>query len=313
MACLLIDALPYVRLAIHRIVSSYVMVGAGSGTQKTLYNLRFGNVTTAKRHTDGQDGQGSAAKRARTGEHAATPDGQQAGQGEGEQPFVGQGTTTDPTELRPVTKTAFLQAYRVEGVDDVYYQPDWIPATLAHQWRRELDGLLQWYRPTLKVYGREIRQSRSIAAFSTAPGLALKYSGHQVTMHSPFPPLLERIAARLATEDCLGVGVKFNHAMLNRYDDGSVYIGKHSDNAENKVIVTVSLGAERAWVMEEKGRGLGDKKGHRGQKKKHKWTLANGSLLVMQGDVQRCYTHEIPKQATVKQPRISITFRQLVY
>lgn len=27
----------------------------------------------------------------------------------------------------------------------------------------------------------------------------------------------------------------FNHVMLNRYDDGSVYIGKHRDNKENKV------------------------------------------------------------------------------
>jgi hypothetical protein len=51
-------------------------------------------------------------------------------------------------------------------------------------------------------------------------------SGHPVEMHSPFPPLLADIAAQLATPECLGADVHFNHAMLNRYEDGSVYIGK---------------------------------------------------------------------------------------
>ena len=38
--------------------------------------------------------------------------------------------------------------------------------------------------------------------------------------------------------------------------------------------------------------------------RKHRWTLANGSLLVMQGSVQRLYTHEIPREAKVKTSRI---------
>lgn len=214
----------------------------------------------------------------------------------------GKGTTTDAEQLHPVTNEAFLSRYAVKGLEDVYYDPGWVSAALADEWHMELDKLLEWYRPTLKVYGREIKQSRAIAAFSTAPGLKLKYSGHDVDMHHPFPPLLEEIAARLCSDDCLGSDVRFNHAMLNRYGDGSVYIGKHSDNKENKVIVTVSLGAERSWIMEEKE-----------SKKKHRWTLANGSVLLMQGNVQRAYTHEIPKEPKVNASRISITFRQLVY
>lgn len=46
---------------------------------------------------------------------------------------------------------------------------------------------------------------------------------------------------------------------------------------------------------------------------KLKWTLENGSLLVMQGDTQLNWKHEIPKEPTVKDGRISLTFRQLVY
>ncbi len=95
--------------------------------------------------------------------------------------------------------------------------------------------------------------------------------------------------------------------MLNRYDDGSIYIGKHSDNIENKVIVTVSLGADRSWIMERKApRGQRAKEAaQEGEDKiKKRWTLAGGSLLVMQGQTQKYYTHEIPKELKVKGPRI---------
>ena len=73
----------------------------------------------------------------------------------------------------------------------------------------------------LKMYGRSFPQSRSIAAYSTTPNATLKYSGSEITMRYPFPPVLE--AMRELLEGSLGV--KFNHCMLNRYDDGSVYIG----------------------------------------------------------------------------------------
>lgn len=43
------------------------------------------------------------------------------------------------------------------------------------------------------------------------------------------------------------------------------------------------------------------------------WTLENGSLLVMQGDVQKEWYHEVPKEGRIKEGRISVTFRQLVY
>lgn len=46
---------------------------------------------------------------------------------------------------------------------------------------------------------------------------------------------------------------------------------------------------------------------------KKKWSLANGSLVVQQGRTQDFYKHEIPKELRVKEGRISLTFRQLVW
>jgi hypothetical protein len=40
-------------------------------------------------------------------------------------------------------------------------------------------------------------------------------------MNYPFPEILEKMKNLLEAE----LGVKFNHVMLNRYDNGEVYIG----------------------------------------------------------------------------------------
>lgn len=72
-------------------------------------------------------------------------------------------TTTDSSKLLQVTREAFLDQYRVEGLKDIYYQEDWIDAKTAHRWHNELKAMPQWYRPKLKVYGKEIQQSRAIA------------------------------------------------------------------------------------------------------------------------------------------------------
>lgn len=74
--------------------------------------------------------------------------------------------------------------------------------------------------PNLTIYGRTFPQSREIAAYATTQ-LRVRYSGADITVHSPFPPEVE--AMRLRVQDVLGV--EFNHALLNRYADGSVYIG----------------------------------------------------------------------------------------
>jgi alkylated DNA repair dioxygenase AlkB len=73
----------------------------------------------------------------------------------------------------------------------------------------------------LKLYGRTFPQSRQIAAYGTEPDMALNYSGSEITIHHPYPPVLARMQERL--EELLGV--RFNHCMLNRYDDGGVMIG----------------------------------------------------------------------------------------
>ena len=98
------------------------------------------------------------------------------------------------------------------------------------------------YKPTLKIYGKEVIQSRSVAVYAIEKERAqMKYSNHDAKVSFPFPDVISTIAQKLKVI----IKVDFTHCMVNYYQDGSVYIGKHNDNYNNQVIATVSLGAER--------------------------------------------------------------------
>ncbi|WWC70391.1 uncharacterized protein I206_104341 [Kwoniella pini CBS 10737] len=201
----------------------------------------------------------------------------------------------DPTdEFQQITLPSFVNQWRVQDMGyggDVYYQPEFIQPAEAQRWYDELLNL-DTYQPMLKLYGREFPQSRHIAAYSTTPNATLSYSGSTINMNYPFPPILDKIRERLERD----LSVRFNHCMLNRYDDGSVYIGKHSDNLNNLVIASVSLGAERKFIMSPRVPGKSGKNagGQTPQdiemqlkgRKNISWKLGNGSLVIMQGRTQ---------------------------
>ncbi|KAK4697857.1 hypothetical protein P7C70_g8152, partial [Phenoliferia sp. Uapishka_3] len=217
-----------------------------------------------------------------------------------------------PTEESRQVNT--LGAYRIPLADaDVFYVDGFAAPDVANGWFEELKEIEGWYQPTLKMYGKEILQSRKIAAFATDPELVVKYSGQIVQMQYEYPKVLRDIQSRV--EKLLGV--TFNHCMLNLYENGTVYIGNHRDNRENRVIASLSLGAKRTFVMtHDSPPSLKTKTGlpsEDGLLYKKRWELANGSLVVMQGATQQKWKHEIPKEPKLKDGRISLTFRQLVF
>lgn len=131
-----------------------------------------------------------------------------------------------PTDFLQVTSPTFLESTKTP-IEGVHYLPRFIPPSLAREWYDSLLALPQWYRPTLKLYGREITQSRAIIAFSKVPNLKLKYSGTEVVMHD-WPEVLRSMERQCRR--CCGEEVRFNHAMLNYYPSGDTHIGRHSDN-----------------------------------------------------------------------------------
>jgi len=144
-------------------------------------------------------------------------------------------------------------------------------------------------------------QTKPFYSYSNDMEMKIRYSGHTVQIHNSYPDVLRIIQERIEKF----LGETFNHIMLNRYQSGEEYIGRHRDTKQNKVIASLSLGAERTFIFTP-----GKKAVEQGAISK-KLILQNGSLLIMQGDTQKYWKHEIPKEPKVKEGRISLTFRQI--
>lgn len=208
----------------------------------------------------------------------------------------------DPNPIFKQVTDPSLDIYKLNLPDaNCYYIPNLFPSSSSTLWYTDLLNLPTWYRPTLKVYGKSVLQSRSIAAYASDPSLTVIYSGTNVILHTIYPPVITSIQSLVEAK----LGVQFNHVMLNKYESGDVYIGLHADNLENRVIATVSIGAERMFVMRHRT--------NKGEEGTWRDRLGNGSLFVMQGDTQRFWKHEIPRETKIKEGRISLTFRQLVF
>ena len=99
-------------------------------------------------------------------------------------------------------------------------------------------------------------------------------------------------------------GCRFNSLLLNRYRDGNDSIGMHADDepelGENPTVATLSLGAERTFVLR-----------HAAAKETVKVRLPHGSLLVMAGTTQTHWRHGVPKTAEAVGERVSLTFRRI--
>ena len=85
--------------------------------------------------------------------------------------------------------------------------------------------------------------------------------------------------------------------------DGNDYIGAHSDDEsglDSVGVVSISYGTERIFRIRDKINKnilFEDNTTHCG-------------ILHMGGNFQNLYTHEIPMQKRIKEPRISFTFRK---
>jgi alkylated DNA repair dioxygenase AlkB len=179
------------------------------------------------------------------------------------------------------------------------HEPAWLPREEADSLLASLRNELGWEQRAIVLFGRSVLQPRLIA---WAGEIGYRYSG-QTLEPRPFTPalagLLERVRER--------TGVPFNHVLGNRYRDGRDAIGFHADDeaelGDDPLVATVSLGAVRRFVL--KPRRKADGSGCA-------LAFPHGSLVVMGGPCQRHYVHGVPRQATVRDERISLTFRRIL-
>lgn len=161
---------------------------------------------------------------------------------------------------------------------------------------RLLTSEIPWQRQTIRMFGREVLQPRLIAWMGD-PGRNYCYSGN---VHEPIAWTAPVLELRDLSEK--HAGVAYNSVLLNLYRDGSDGIAWHSDDepelGPHPTIASVSLGAERRFDLRHKATG-----------ETIKAFLPHGSVLIMTGDTQREWAHQIPKSRNVRSPRINLTFR----
>ena len=147
--------------------------------------------------------------------------------------------------------------------------------------------------------GRPGRRFPRLTAWYASPGLTYSYSGitHQAV---PWDPELLAVKARAEAT----AGTTWNSLLLNLYRDGRDSIGFHADNepelGTNPVIGSISLGAERRFVLKHPASG-----------EIREYLLPHGSLLVMGGASQHHWRHGVPKTRKPVGPRINLTFRHI--
>jgi len=94
----------------------------------------------------------------------------------------------------------------------------------------------------------------------------------------------------------------YNAVLCNLYRDGNDSVGLHADAEPEMgpVIASISLGAGRLFGLKRENGSIAFSE-----------RLLHGSLLVMAGDTQKLFKHEVPKERGVTQPRVNLTFRRI--
>jgi len=182
---------------------------------------------------------------------------------------------------------------------ELVYIPNFFTTAEADRYFKILMTTIAWQQDNINVFGKTYAQPRLTALYAANQQ---PYSYSNIIMHpKPFTPELLEIQARVARE----LAHPFTSVLLNLYRDGADSNGWHADNekelGQNPTIASLSFGAERPFHF--KHREL--------KEERHKLILEHGSLLVMRGEMQKHWLHQIAKTTKVIGSRINLTFRTL--
>ena len=165
----------------------------------------------------------------------------------------------------------------------VEYAPGWVGGSDALFER--IVATRKWAQRTRRMYDGRVMEPRLTAPWNLNSGVALD------------PPVLEQMRACLSAR----YGVAFDSIGFNLYRDGQDSVAWHGDKIhaeiEDPIVVLVSLGEPRKFLLRPKGGG-----------RSIPFQLGRGDLLVTLGKAQREWEHCVPKVARAG-PRISLAFR----
>src|SRR5947209_4049343 len=140
------------------------------------------------------------------------------------------------------------------------------------------------------------------------PGTNYRYSRRE---YKPLAWLPELLSLKTRVEEATpGVAYSssglprlgYNAVLCNLYRNGNDSVGLHADAEPEMgpVIASLSLGAKRLFRLKAQNGAVAFAE-----------RLPHGSLLIMAGQTQKNFKHEVPKEPDVIRPRINLTFRRI--
>lgn len=158
---------------------------------------------------------------------------------------------------------------------------------------------IQWKNDEAIIYGKHITTKRKVAWYGDG-NYAYTYS--KTTKHAL--QWTEELLALKSTVEKL-TDTSYNSCLLNLYHNGDEGMSWHSDDekalGKDTSIASLSFGAERKFSLK-----------HKVTKKNVSLVLEAGSLFVMKGTTQSNWLHCLPKMRNITEPRINLTFRNIM-
>ena len=194
-----------------------------------------------------------------------------------------------------------MQGFKTNLLPDhgqVFYLADVLEPAAQQDYFQQLLSQVRWQQEVIHMFGRQIQLKRQVAWYADA-GLSYRYAG-QTKQPESWIPVLTMLKQAIEAH----LQLTFNACLLNYSANGSQGMGWHSDDEPeiepDSPIASVSLGAERRFAFRSKDKSAVIEQ----------W-LAPGSVLLMQGQTQRYWQHQLMLNRRIKAPRINLTFRQM--
>ncbi len=179
------------------------------------------------------------------------------------------------------------------------YIPEFYESKKANSLYEQLREELKLEQNEITIFGKTYNTPR-LEAFYGKNGEKYGYSGKKMKTQG-FTPLIGSICQKIETF----TGETFNSVLVNLYRDGQDSNGWHSDDEKelgsNPFIASLSLGETREIQFKHKKSG-----------ERSVYTLENGSLMLMSGEIQKYWKHQIPKTKLKKEARLNLTFRKII-
>lgn len=178
------------------------------------------------------------------------------------------------------------------------YLPNFFTKFESDKYFQTLKNDILWKQESMNMYGKQIMFPRLTAWYGDSDK-PYSFSGITLRPHSWIKELFE-IKNKIEPI----ANTKFNSVLLNQYRNGSDSISWHTDAEKelglNPIIGSVNFGATRKFQLR-----------HIQTKEKIEIELTHGSLLIMQGELQHFWQHQVPKTSKPIGERINLTFRAI--